>query len=93
VEVLDEVLAVLLQKDHANEVRIVRKGKADIIIKDVCLLPSPRWKEVPRRQFKQELISRNLFIDAWSLDKSWSEQESRSELFNLIKDHLSGTSE
>ncbi len=69
------------------------KGKADIIIKDVCLFPSPRWKEVPRRQFKQELISRNLFIDAWPLDKSWSEQELRLELFNLFKGHLSGTTE
>lgn len=69
------------------------KVKSEIIIKDVCLLPSPRWQELPRRHTKQELINRNLFIDAWSLDKSWSEQQLRSELFNLFKSHLSETTE
>ena len=69
------------------------KAKSDIIIKDVCLLPSSCWKEVPKRQIKQDLINRNLFIDAWSLDKSWSEQQLRLELFNLFKNHLSGPTE
>ncbi|XP_028413665.1 uncharacterized protein LOC114536521 [Dendronephthya gigantea] len=69
------------------------KSKADIIIKDVCLLPSPRWQELPRRHIKQDLINRNLFIDAWSLDKSWSEQQLRSELLNLFKSHLSETTD
>ena len=69
------------------------KQKSEIIMKDVCLLPSSRWEEVPRRDIKQDLINRNLFIDAWSLDKCWSEQQLRLELFNLFKSHLSGTTE
>ena len=40
------------------------KQKSEIIMKDVCLLPSSRWEEVPRRHIKQDLINRNLFIDA-----------------------------
>jgi hypothetical protein len=66
---------------------------AEIVIKDVCLLPSPRWQEVPRRHMKQEVIDRNVFIDAWSLDKSWSELQLRSELCKLFTGHLSETTE
>lgn len=69
------------------------KQKSEIIMKDVCLLPSSRWEEVPRRHIKQDLINRNLFIDAWSLDNCWSDQQLRLELFNLFKSHLSGTTE
>ena len=69
------------------------KQKSEIIMKDVCLLPSSRWEEVPRRDIKQDLINRNLFIDAWSLDKCWSEQQLQLELFNLFKSHLFGTTE
>ena len=38
------------------------KAKSEIIIKDVCLLPSSCWEDVPRRHIKQDLINRNLFI-------------------------------
>ena len=41
------------------------KPKSQIMIKDVCLLPSSCWEEVPRRHIKQDLINRNLFINAW----------------------------
>ena len=41
------------------------KSKSQIIIKDVCLLPSSCWEEAPRRHIKQDLINRNLFINAW----------------------------
>ena len=43
------------------------------IMKDVCLLPSPDWDAVPRRDSKQ-LVRQNMFVDAWTLDKTWSEE-------------------
>ena len=69
------------------------KSSAEFIIKNVCLLPSPDWHQVPRRQMKEDLVRRNLFIDAWTLDKSWSEEDLRTELFNLFKDRLSNPNE
>ena len=67
------------QQDHYPEESVVALrpakasnksiAKSEIIIKDVCLLPSSCWEEVSRRHIKQDLINRNLFIDAWSLDK------------------------
>ena len=74
-----------------------KKGKAkakpaELIIKDVCLLPTPDWTQVPRRH-KRGPGQTKLFIDAWTLDKAWSEDQLRSELYNLFKDHLSGQNE
>ena len=66
---------------------------AELIIKDVCLLPTPDWTQVPRRHIKEDLVKQNFFIDAWTLDKAWSEDQLRSELYNLFKDHLSGQNE
>ena len=50
------------------------------IMKDVCLLPSPDWDAVPRRDSKQRLVRQNMFVDAWTLDKTWSEEQLRSEI-------------
>ncbi len=75
-----------------------KKGKAkakpaELIIKDICLLPTPDWTQVPRRHIKEDLVKQNFFIDAWTLDKAWSEDQLRSELYDLFKDHLSGQNE
>ena len=69
------------------------KSAVELVMKNVCLLPTPNWNEVPRRQIKEDLVRRNFFIDAWTLDKSWSEEELRAELFNLFKDKLSNPNE
>ena len=71
------------------------KGKSpvELVIKDVCLLPDPQWDKVPRRQIKEDLIKQNVFVDAWTLDKLWSEETLRKELQNLFKDHISDQNE
>ena len=70
-----------------------RKGKspavkADLIYKDVCLLPSPEWREVPRRKAKAKLVSSGMYVDAWQLDKNWSEAEVRSQVSSLFHSYL-----
>lgn len=62
--------------------------KQDFIFKDVCLLPSPEWTEVPRRKAKAELVSKGMYIDAWQLDKCWNEAELRCKVSQLFKEHL-----
>jgi len=37
------------------------------VFKDVCLLPNPRWSNVPWRTVKETLVRQNLYIDAWSM--------------------------
>lgn len=66
------------------------KPAAELVIKDVCLLPNPDWDQVPRRQVKEDLVKRSLFVDAWSLDKSWSEDQLRAELHSIFKKHITG---
>ena len=70
-----------------------RKGKspavkADLIYKDVCLLPSPEWTEVPRRKAKAKLVSSGMYVDAWQLDKNRSEAEVRSRVSSLFHYYL-----
>ena len=71
------------------------KGKtaAELVIKDVCLLPTPEWNNVPRRQVKETLVRQNLFVDAWTLDKTWSEEQLRIEIKKLFTDRLVGPNE
>ena len=76
-------------KAKNKKVKSKRKSTLELVIKNVCLLPSPDWNQVPRRQVKEDLVRRDLFADAWTLDISWSEEEFRAELFNLFKDQLS----
>lgn len=45
----------------------------DIVYKDVCLLPTPEWNQVPKGQSKASLIARGLYIDALQIDKNWDE--------------------
>ena len=76
-----------------------KKGKAnakssvDLAIKDVCLLPHPQYHTVPRRQMKEDLVTRNLYVDAWTLDKLWPEERLRNELQNLFKEYISDPNE
>lgn len=69
-----------------------RKGKPEheVVIKDVCLLPDPEWKNVPRCAVKETLVRQNLYIDAWSMAKSWSEEMLRREIRVLFEDRLEG---
>ena len=53
--------------------------------KDVCLLPSPDYEQVPRGSAKVSLVEYGLYIDAFKLDKKWSEARLCSELANLFK--------
>ena len=67
--------------------------KASHIMKDVCLLPSPDWDAVPRRDSKQRLVRQNMFVDAWTLDKTWSEEQLRREILLLFKEQLTSVNE
>jgi hypothetical protein len=73
------------------------KGKAkssvELVIKDVCLLPDPQYCTVPRRQMKEDLVMRNLYVDAWTLDKVWCEERLRNELHNIFKEYISDPTE
>ena len=62
--------------------------KVDLICKDVCLLPSPEWTEVPQRKAKAKLVSSGMYVDAWQLDKNWSEAGVRSHVSSLFHHYL-----
>ena len=66
------------------------KSEQEVVIKDACLLPDPEWTNVPRRDVKETLVRQNLYIDAWSMDKSWSEEMLRREIRVLFEDRLEG---
>ena len=53
--------------------------------KDVCLLPSPDYNQVPRGSAKSSLAENGLYVDAFKLDKTWSEARLCSELANLFE--------
>ena len=62
--------------------------KSNLIFKDVCLLPSPSWDQVPRGQAKVKLLERGLYVDCFKLDKEWGECRLYQELNDLFKDRL-----
>ena len=70
-----------------------KASQASWIMKDVCLLPRPDWDTVPRRDSKQELVRQNMFVDAWTLDKTWSEKQLRNEILTLFKEQLTAVQE
>ena len=55
-----------------------------VYYKAVFLLPSPAWNTVPRGKVKVDLIEKNLCIDAWAVDKSWSKEDLKSEAGKLF---------
>ena len=55
-----------------------------VFYKAVCLLPSPTWDTVPRGKVKVDLIERNLCVDAWAVDKSWTKEDLTCEAAKLF---------
>ena len=64
------------------------ESQPDFVYKDICLLPDPDWSQVPRGATKGDLVRRGLYIDAFKLDKNWSEARLYSELASLFKEAL-----
>ena len=58
-------------------------------LKDVCLLPSPEWQEVPRQKAKADLMKAGLFIDAWPYTTALGERELQMH----ISEHLAAEGE
>ena len=58
------------------------------IIKDVCLLPTPTWDDVPRRKVKAQLVRAGLFVDAWPFYVHLGEVQLREELRHAFSEHL-----
>jgi hypothetical protein len=58
--------------------------KNEYFLKDVCLLPSPTYTRVPRREYKVDLQRRVLYIDAYSFDKRWDERTVRQNILLLF---------
>ena len=59
-------------------------AEPEVYYKAVCLLPSPTWNTVPRGKVKVDLIEKNLCVDAWAVDKSWSAEDLKSEAAKLF---------
>ena len=57
--------------------------------KDICLLPEPEYDQVPRGAAKANLVQRGLYVDAFKLNKNWSEARLYKELASLFKEALS----
>ena len=62
--------------------------KNEYFLKDVCLLPSPTYTRVPRREYKVDLQRRGLYIDAYSFDKRWDERTVRQNILLLFSAKL-----
>ena len=58
----------------------ITKSSVELVIKDLCLLPDPQYCTVPKRQMREDLVARNLYLDAWTLDKVSSKEILRIEL-------------
>ena len=50
-----------------------KKGSKGNTPKGAELVPTSEWDQVPCRAVKEQLVKGNFFVDAWTLDKSWSE--------------------
>ncbi|KAL9976915.1 hypothetical protein ACROYT_G014257 [Oculina patagonica] len=57
----------------------------DYSYKDVCLIPSTDINQVPRGGVKASLVESGLYVDAFEVDKAWSEVtlSNSPELFSL----------
>ena len=64
------------------------ENSTEYVYKDICFLPDPEWIQVPRGAIKGNLVQRGLYIDAFQLDKNWSEARLYSELALLFKEAL-----
>ena len=59
--------------------------KPELVNKDICLLPTPEWNQVPRGSTKASLVERGLYVDAFRLDKNWGEARWYTELLSLFE--------
>ena len=57
--------------------------------KDICLLPDSKYDQVPQGAAKANLVQCGLYMDAFKLDKTWSEACIYVELASLFKEALS----
>ena len=73
---------------HREEQRVVAKPD----FKDVCLLPSPQWSNVPRGKAKLCLINGGMYVDAWYFHKDWEETTLREEIRKLFGNLLKNSS-
>jgi hypothetical protein len=60
----------------------------NVYIKNIFLLPSPSWVNVPRKESKDYLQTHGLVIDAYEIDKSWDNKELIDRFNELFKDVL-----
>jgi hypothetical protein len=44
-----------------------------LVYKDICLLPNPKWKQVPCGSVEASLAEKGLYVDAFQIDKNWGE--------------------
>lgn len=56
--------------------------------KDVILLPSPTWRNVPRGKDKAELQKLGLYVDAVRFSKVMSEDEVKSKIKEVFQQQL-----
>ena len=54
---------------------IEKSTKKEITTRELILLPSPEYDEVPRSNGKRKLQELGLIIDGFPLDKSWNENQ------------------
>ena len=66
------------------------KVKADSFntLKEVVLLPSPSYSNVPKFSSKVELNNKGLIVDGFHVNKNWSEQELREKLQATFENKL-----
>ncbi len=58
----------------------------EFFLKDVCLLPSPSYIKVPRREAKVSLQRNgNWYVDAYTCDKRWDETTIRNKITQLFQ--------
>ena len=56
-----------------------------IYYKAVYFLPDSSWNSVPRGRAKVKLIERGMYVDAWAVNKNWSEKELNNEVVKLCQ--------
>ena len=69
--------------NHANTPK-PSSERNEYFLKDVCLLPSPTYAKVPRREYKVHLQRRGLYVDGYCFDKRWDERTIRQNVLQLF---------
>ena len=69
--------------NHANTPK-PSSERNKYFLKDVCMLPSPTYAKVPRREYKVHMQRRGLYVDAYCFDKRWDERTIRQNVLQLF---------